>query len=164
MSKSKREIERDEYIKELKKKGYKEKKGKVDSLRLEFYNRLDNIETVESTVKSFLQKTKLSQYKINECLKAVSEVFLNEVIHAYEEPNGIIKLIINVTKDEVKIIVSDTGKGIENTNKVKEKFFTTRKDLGMSGLGFDFIDLYMDSVKVESILGLGTEVTMIKKR
>ncbi len=162
MAKSKREINRDEYIERIKKNGFKDQKGK-DCLLLEFYNRLDNIDVLEATVKAFLQKTKLSQYKINECLKAVSEVFLNTVIHAYEEPNQIIKIQIHLKVDEIKIIISDTGKGIEDTNKVKEHTFTTRKDLNLSGIGFDFIDLYMDSVSVESIVGLGTKVTMIKK-
>ena len=44
----------------------------------------------------------------------------------------------------------------------KEPLYTSKPDLERSGMGFTIMDSFMDSLEVESILGLGTKVTMKK--
>ncbi len=75
---------------------------------------------------------------------------------------GIIKINCKIDKRKLIIEISDTGKGIENVEIAKEPLYTTKADLERSGMGFTIMESFMDELKVESILGLGTKVTMIK--
>ena len=75
---------------------------------------------------------------------------------------GLIKINCIIEGRKVTIEVSDTGKGIENIDIAKEPLYTTKADLERSGMGFTIMESFMDELKVESILGLGTKVTMIK--
>ena len=68
-----------------------------------------------------------------------------------------------IEERKVIIEISDTGKGIENIDIAKEPLYTTKAELERSGMGFTIMESFMDELKVESILGLGTKVTMVKK-
>lgn len=93
---------------------------------------------------------------------AVSEAVTNCIIHAYEGKQGIIKIISKIKEDELTVEISDTGKGIENIDMAKEPLYTTKPNLERSGMGFTIMESFMDEVQVESIVGLGTKVTMKK--
>ena len=64
--------------------------------------------------------------------------------------------------DGIQIEISDTGKGIEDINKAREPLYTSKPNLERSGMGFTIMESFMDEVKVESILGMGTKITMKK--
>lgn len=93
---------------------------------------------------------------------AVSEAVTNSIIHGYEDEEGKIELICKIFANTVMIEISDNGKGIENVDIAKEPLFTTKPDLERSGMGFTIMESFMDDLEVESILGLGTKVTMKK--
>ena len=61
------------------------------------------------------------------------------------------------------IEVSDKGRGIENIPRAMEPLFTTRPELERSGMGFAFMEAFMDDLEVESSPGQGTRVRMVKK-
>ena len=65
--------------------------------------------------------------------------------------------------EEVEIIVEDHGKGIVDIEKAKQPFYTTKPELERSGMGFAFMEAFMDHVLVESKPDEGTRVTMTKK-
>ena len=44
----------------------------------------------------------------------------------------------------------------------KQPLYTTKPNLERSGMGFTIMESFMDEVYVESILGLGTKITMKK--
>ena len=44
----------------------------------------------------------------------------------------------------------------------KEPLYTTKPNLERSGMGFTIMESFMDEIEVESILGLGTKITMSK--
>ena len=44
----------------------------------------------------------------------------------------------------------------------QKPLYTTKPNLERSGMGFTIMESFMDKMKVESILGLGTKVTMSK--
>ena len=94
---------------------------------------------------------------------AVSEAVTNAIIHGYEEKIGIVKLICKIAQNEVFIEISDSGKGIENIEEAKQPLFTTKSNLERSGMGFTIMESFMDNVEVDSVLGVGTKVTMSKK-
>ena len=64
---------------------------------------------------------------------------------------------------EVEIAVEDTGKGIPDIEKAMEPFYTTKPELERSGMGFAFMEAFMDEVQVSSSPGQGTRVRMRKK-
>ena len=68
-----------------------------------------------------------------------------------------------IRNDEIFIEVSDTGKGIENIELAKQPLYTTKANLERSGMGFTIMESFMDRVEVESVLGIGTKITMSKK-
>ena len=45
----------------------------------------------------------------------------------------------------------------------KQPLYTSRPNLERSGMGFTIMESFMDNLKVESIVGLGTKITMKKK-
>ena len=93
---------------------------------------------------------------------AVSEAVTNSIIHGYEGKEGIIKINCKIQGRKIIIEISDTGKGIENIDIAKEPLYTTKAELERSGMGFTIMESFMDELKVESILELGTKVTMTK--
>jgi len=59
-----------------------------------------------------------------------------------------------------KIVVKDEGCGISNIEQAMLPAYST--DPERMGLGFVFMQTFMDELRVESILEVGTTVTMIK--
>ena len=60
------------------------------------------------------------------------------------------------------VTVEDDGVGIPDIEKAMEPMYTTKPQLDRSGMGFSFMEAFMDEVQVESEPGLGTTVTMRK--
>ena len=79
------------------------------------------------------------------------------------DKRGIIKINAKLQDNQITIQISDNGKGIENVDIAKEPLYTTKPNLERSGMGFTIMESFMDSMEVESIVGLGTKVTMTKK-
>ncbi len=79
-----------------------------------------------------------------------------------KEKNGIIKIEAMIKDRKLIVEIYDTGKGIENIDIAKEPLYTTKAELERSGMGFTIMESFMDELKIESILGLGTKVTMVK--
>ena len=75
---------------------------------------------------------------------------------------GVVKINAKLQNNEILIEVSDTGKGIENVEVAKQPLYTTKPNLERSGMGFTIMESFMDEVNVESIIGLGTRITMKK--
>ena len=101
--------------------------------------------------------------EIKDIKTAVSEAVTNCIIHGYENRIGIVKIHAQLIQGEIKIEIADNGKGIENIEMAKEPLYTTKPNLERSGMGFTIMESFMDSMEVESIVGLGTKVTMKKK-
>jgi anti-sigma regulatory factor (Ser/Thr protein kinase) len=91
---------------------------------------------------------------------AMYEGEINMVIHA---GGGIAKLL--VYEDCIEIILDDKGPGIENIELAMQEGFSTAPDqirsLGFgAGMGLPNMKRYTDDMKIESVLGVGTKVTM----
>ena len=59
--------------------------------------------------------------------------------------------------------IRDTGRGIENIEQAMEPLFTTKPEMDRSGMGFAFMEAFMDDLEVVSQPGCGTVVLMKKK-
>lgn len=94
---------------------------------------------------------------------AVSEAVTNAIVHGYGQERGDIHMECTLEEKLITITVKDNGKGIEDVAKAREPLFTTNPEMERSGMGFTVMETFMDSVEVESIVGIGTKVTMKKR-
>ena len=134
-----------------------------NEMKIEFLSKSNNEAFARISVAAFIAQLDPTLEEIADIKTAVSEAVTNSIIHGYEEKIGIVKLNCKIIKDEVFIEISDSGKGIENVEIAKQPLFTTKANLERSGMGFTIMESFMDDVQVESVLGIGTKVTMKKK-
>ena len=71
-------------------------------------------------------------------------------------------LLIEVPGDLIGFKNIDEGVGIADIHQAMEPLYTSRPKQERSGMGFMFMEAFMDEVQVESEPGLGTTVTMRK--
>jgi stage II sporulation protein AB (anti-sigma F factor) len=133
-----------------------------NEMKLEFISKSSNEAFARIAVAAFASQLDPTIEELADIKTAVSEAVTNCIIHGYDEKQGIVKVSAKLKKNEVIIEISDKGKGIENINEAKEPLYTTKPNLERSGMGFTIMESFMDKMKVESILGLGTKVTMSK--
>ena len=134
-----------------------------NEMKLEFLSKSNNEAFARISVAAFVAQLDPTLEELADIKTAVSEAVTNAIIHGYEENIGIVKLICRIIENEVIIEISDTGKGIEDIDMAKEPLFTTKANLERSGMGFTIMESFMDTVDIESALGVGTKVTMKKK-
>lgn len=133
-----------------------------NEMKLEFVSKGSNEAFARLTVAAFASQLDPTIEELADIKTAVSEAVTNCIIHAYENRHGIIKINAKLKENQITIQISDNGKGIENVDVAKEPLYTTKPNLERSGMGFTIMESFMDSMKVESIVGLGTKVTLVK--
>ena len=100
--------------------------------------------------------------EVSDLKTAVSEAVTNCIIHAYEGKVQKIEVRCRMQGRVIWVDVIDKGIGIENISKAMEPMFTTKPEKDRSGMGFTFMEAFMDQVTVESEVGKGTIVHMKK--
>ena len=133
-----------------------------NEMRLEFLSKSNNEAFARITVAAFASQLDPTIEELADIKTAVSEAVTNAIIHGYEDREGVVKVECKMYAGSIQIEISDTGKGIENIERAREPLYTSKPNLERSGMGFTIIESFMDEVKRESILGLGTKVTMKK--
>ncbi len=133
-----------------------------NQMKLEFASKSANEAFARITVAAFAAQLDPTIEELADIKTAVSEAVTNCIIHGYEDKEGIIKIECKIFANSIYIEISDTGKGIENVDIAKEPLYTSKPDLERSGMGFTIMESFMDEMKVESVLGIGTKVTMKK--
>lgn len=136
---------------------------KQNEMRLEFDSRSINEGFARVAVAAFLAELNPTLDELADIKTAVSEAVTNAIIHGYENEAGKVSLSCRIDGEEIEIVVSDTGKGIADVEQAKAPFFTTKPELERSGMGFAFMEAFMDDVQVESELEKGTAVYMKKR-
>ena len=128
---------------------------------------LDSISSNDSfarvVVAAFLTRLNPTMEEVADIKTAVSEAVTNAIIHGYRQEVHKIIIEAMVEKDVFTVSVEDFGVGIEDVKKAMEPMYTTRGDMERSGMGFVFMEAFMDSIEVESKVGQGTKVIMTKK-
>lgn len=133
-----------------------------NEMTLEVLSKSSNEAFARVAVSAFASSLDPTIEELADIKTAVSEAVTNCIIHGYEGKEGIIKICCRIEGRKLIIEISDTGNGIENIDIAKEPLYTTKADLERSGMGFTIMESFMDELKVESILGLGTKITMTK--
>ena len=134
-----------------------------NEMKIEFISKSSNEAFARVAVAAFAAQLDPTIEELADIKTAVSEAVTNSIIHGYEDKQGIIKIVCKLKENEIIIEISDTGKGIEDIEAAKEPLYTTKPNLERSGMGFTIMESFMDSMEIESIIGLGTKVTMSKK-
>lgn len=139
-------------------------KGLYDNeMKLEFASKTNNEAFARITVAAFASQLDPTIDELSDIKTAVSEAVTNSIIHGYENNEGIVRIWARLFENNIEIEISDNGKGIENIDEAKKPLYTSKPNLERSGMGFTIMESFMDEVKVESTLGLGTKITMRKK-
>lgn len=133
-----------------------------NEMKLEFISRSSNEAFARISVAAFASQLDPTIEELADIKTAVSEAVTNSIIHGYEDKDGIVKIVAKIEGNTIFIEISDTGKGIENIDIAKRPLYTSKPNLERSGMGFTIMESFMDELNVESILGLGTKVTMKK--
>lgn len=133
-----------------------------NEMKLEFSSKSNNEAFARITVAAFASQLDPTIEEMADIKTAVSEAVTNCIIHAYEGKEGLVKIACQIFGGSIQIEISDTGKGIEDIETAKQPLYTSKPDLERSGMGFTIMESFMDEMKVESIVGLGTKVTMKK--
>ena len=112
---------------------------------------------------SFITSTNPTLEEVSDIKTAVSEAVTNAIIHGYEKGAGKIWIRTVVEDRSVYIEVRDKGIGIADVKQAMEPLFTTKPEEERSGMGFSFMEAFMDRLEVESAAGEGTVVKMWKE-
>ena len=131
------------------------------SIRFDSYP--ENEQFARMVVTAFLMDLNPTIDEMADVKTAVSEAVTNSIIHGYEDRVGQVTLTCRKRGSEVNITVCDQGKGIADIEKAREPFYTTRPEAERSGMGFSFMEAFMDEVHITSTEGRGTCVEMRKQ-
>lgn len=138
------------------------KNGYDNEMKLEIISKSNNEAFARVTVAAFASQLDPTIEELADIKTAVSEAVTNCIIHAYDEKEGIIKIVCKLYEHSIEIEVSDKGKGIEDIEEARKPLYTSKPNLERSGMGFTIMESFMDDTKIESVVGLGTKITMKK--
>ena len=95
---------------------------------------------------------------------AVSEAVTNAIIHGYRgmENKGEVIVEAYIEEDELRVSITDYGVGIRDLPRAMEPLYTTAPEEERSGMGFAFMEAFMDTLLVSSKPG-ETIVRMSKR-
>lgn len=161
-----------------------EKHGKTNYAKVSFDACSINESFARMVVMGFMMDMNPTMDELQDVKTATSEAVTNAIIHGYEE--GVTNksdVFQELEKMEIEsesklskqvemtcirqgqklvVIVEDKGIGIQNVEEARQPFFTTKPDMERSGMGFAFMEAFMDEVDVQSEPGEGTRVIMTK--
>ena len=136
--------------------------GMTNEMKLEFDSRSANEAFARVTVASFMTQLNPTLEEVSDVKTAVSEAVTNAIIHGYENHVNKIRIVAGIEGKTLRLEISDRGIGIPDVKKAMEPLFTTKPELERSGMGFAFMEAFMDELSVESEPGRGTTVRMRK--
>jgi len=133
----------------------------VNKMNFTFSSLPENVTISRMLASALGSQLQLPLNELEELKVAVSEAVSNAIIHGYKNcPDKFVTLEMEASPEKILIRVIDTGYGIADVKQAMQASFTT--DPERMGLGFIFMQSFMDELQVESQLDQGTTVTMIK--
>ncbi|MBQ3253163.1 MAG: anti-sigma F factor [Acholeplasmatales bacterium] len=135
-----------------------------NEIRMTFLSKKCNISVIRNMLGAMIIDNNPTITFVNELKTIVSEAITNCIVHGYNnEEDKYIDMNIFVKKDCIIIDIIDKGVGIEDIELAKEALFSTKSNEERSGLGFTIMELFSDSLIVESKLNEGTYLHIEKK-
>ena len=140
-----------------------ENRSTKNEICLEFDAISENEGLARVVIAAFLSNIDPTVDEIEDVKMAVSEAVTNAIIHGYGEKGGRVVLRASLsTENELSVEISDRGVGIADVKQAMQPLFTTGAANERSGMGFSFMEAFMDRMQVESSVGEGTVVHMWK--
>ena len=133
-----------------------------NAMSLEFDSKSENESFARIVVAAFAAQLNPTIEEIADIKTAVSEAVTNSIIHGYDGREGKIVLTCAIEGSKITVSVMDKGKGIEDIKQAMEPLYTTKPEMERSGMGFAFMEAFMDELEVISAPEEGTTVTMTK--
>lgn len=135
----------------------------MDSIKLNYTVPSDDFTragAASSDVKRTLKELGVDPMTIRNVSIAMYEGEINMVIHA-----GGGEIDVEITEDEIIMILADKGPGIENIELAMKEGYSTAPDkircLGFgAGMGLPNIKKYTDDFKLDTEIGVGTTLTL----
>lgn len=124
-------------------------------------------------IASFITVLNPTLDEIEDIKTAISEAVTNAIVHGYgrdyfklsgNKEKGKVTLKASIDNDGLlSVDVCDCGVGIKDVEEAMKPSFTSDDTGERSGMGFAFMQAFMDEVKVDSVPGQGTVVHMSKQ-
>ena len=139
-------------------------KNKADnSMEIIFDAKSENESFARVVAAAFCTRLDPTVEEIADIKTAVSEAVTNSIVHGYDGREGQILMRCSIVDRDVIIEIEDEGVRIENVERAMEPLYTTKPEQERSGMGFSFMEAFMDELKVTSGKNSGTTVTMKKR-
>lgn len=132
----------------------------TNEMMVVFDSKSENESFARVAVAVFVAQLNPNMEELSDIKTAVSEAVTNCIIHGYQGGEGKVTLTCKLEDRNVIIEVMDDGCGMDDIEKAMEPMYTTKPDLERSGMGFAFMEAFMDDLKVVSEVGKGTKITM----
>jgi stage II sporulation protein AB (anti-sigma F factor) len=134
-----------------------------NEMSMEFDAISENESFARMAVAAFVMSLNPTLEELSDIKTAVSEAVTNAIIHGYG--NEVHKILIRCRTEGKTLFleIEDSGKGMDDVQKAMEPLFTTKPEMERSGMGFSFMEAFMDELHVTSKVGEGTTVRMRKK-
>lgn len=139
------------------------KNADKDTMELIFTSKSENENFARVVAAAFCARLDPTVEEISDIKTAVSEAVTNCVVHGYENTIGQIYMKCSIDSDEVTIQIHDDGVGIGDITQAMEPLYTSKPQLERSGMGFSFMEAFMDELRVDSKKGRGTTIIMKKR-
>lgn len=135
---------------------------RTNEMEIKFDGRSENEGFARVAVASFLTQLNPTVEEVADVKTAISEAVTNAIIHGYEGRPEKVTVRCRIADSRFLVEVIDTGCGIQDVEEAMRPMYTTRPDQDRSGMGFAFMEAFMDEVEVISAPGKGTRVRMEK--
>ena len=133
-----------------------------NKMHLEFDSKSENERFARVTAAAFATQLDPVMEEISDIKTAVSEAVTNAIVHGYDGGTGTVYMDAEIRDRTLLIAIRDTGVGIPDIKKAMEPLYTTKPDEERAGMGFMFMEAFMDDLEVKSEIGKGTTVVMKK--
>ncbi len=131
-----------------------------NNMKITFDAKSVNEAFARMVISGFIMELDPTMEELDDIKTAVSEAVTNAIIHGEAEE---VEMECSYAGRRLTVVVTDKGIGIENLNQAMEPFFTTKPEMERSGMGFAFMEAFMDKLEVWSKPDEGTRVTMVKQ-
>ena len=130
---------------------------------LDFPSRSANEGFARTAAACFAAQLDPTLEELNDIKTAVSEAVTNAIVHAYPDTIGKVCMKLRIQSDNsLEIVVRDWGVGISDVEQARTPMFTTGGE-ERAGMGFTIMESFMDTLRLRSVPGKGTTVTMRRK-
>ena len=135
----------------------------INQVGVEFPSRSANEGFARTVAACFAAQLDPTLDEVNDIKTAVSEAVTNAIVHAYPDTIGKVSMKLRLYEDNVlELVVRDWGVGIADVEQAREPMFSTGGE-ERAGMGFTIMESFMDNLRVRSVPGKGTTLTMKKR-